>query len=150
METMTAYILAAALGLAIAGCLYLYSELSFERAVSASKTRTINDTSKTADELYKKVMRMQKTLDSDARLIETLDDERQKLKQQRDKYKSMFEQTVEGLEIARHQRDKAGYELSKLKANTVNKITYTINVDSDKIVKEVVKRIKEKYGENLK
>lgn len=136
METITAYILAAALGIAIAVAMYLYSELSLERTISASKTATIVDTSKTADELYNKAMRMQK--------VNSL------LKQQRDKYKSMFEQTVEGLEIARHQRDEAEYELSKLKANKVSNHTVTLNVDSDKLAKEIMKQIREKYGKNLK
>ena len=133
---MVMIILAAALGIAIAVCLYLYSELSFERAVSACKTRTINDTSNTANELYKNVMRMQKVLDDDARLIETLYDERKKLKKDCEYYKGVA--NVHDLEA------------KSKKANTASNHTYTINVDSDKLAKEIMKQIKEKYKENPK
>lgn len=84
METMTTYILAAALGIAIAVAMYLYSELSFERTVSASKTATNNEQDKTIKVMYDKIMRMHKTLDSNARLIESLNEDRHKLKKQRD------------------------------------------------------------------
>lgn len=122
METMTAYILAAALGIAIAIAIYLYNELSFERAVSASKRVTIEEQDKTIKVMYDKIMRMHRTLDSDARLIESLNEDRHKLKKQRDE---------------------------ALKATKVSQQTYTINVDSDKLAKEVMKQIREKYGRNF-
>lgn len=122
METMTAYILAAALGIAIAIAIYLYNELSFERAVSASKRVTIEEQDKTIKVMYDKIMRMHRTLDSDARLIESLNEDRHKLKKQRDE---------------------------ALKATKVSQQTYTINVDSDEVVKELMKRIREKYGRNF-
>lgn len=122
METMTTYILAAALGIAIAVAMYLYSELSFERTVSASKTATNNEQDKTIKVMYDKIMRMHKTLDSNARLIESLNEDRHKLKKQRDE---------------------------ALKATKVSQQTYTINVDSDEVVKELMKRIREKYGRNF-
>lgn len=122
METMTAYILAAALGIAIAIAIYLYNELSFERAVSASKRVTIEEQDKTIKVMYDKIMRMHRTLDSDAQLIESLNEDRHKLKKQRDE---------------------------ALKATRVSQQTYTINVDSDEVVKELMKRIREKYGRNF-
>lgn len=122
METMTAYILAAALGIAIAIAIYLYNELSFERAASASKRVTIEEQDKTIKVMYDKIMRMHRTLDSDARLIESLNEDRHKLKKQRDE---------------------------ALKATKVSQQTYTINVDSDEVVKELMKQIREKYGRNF-
>lgn len=122
METMTAYILAAALGIAIAIAIYLYNELSFERAVSASKRVSIEEQDKTIKVMYDKIMRMHRTLDSDARLIESLNEDRHKLKKQRDE---------------------------ALKATKVSQQTYTINVDSDEVVKELMKQIREKYGRNF-
>lgn len=122
METMTAYILAAALGIAIAIAIYLYNELSFERAVSASKRVTIEEQDKTIKVMYDKIMRMHRTLDSDARLIESLNEDRHKLKKQRDE---------------------------ALKATKVSQQTYTINVDSDEVSKELMKQIREKYGRNF-
>lgn len=140
METMTTYILAAALGIAIAVAMYLYSELSFERTVSASKTATNNEQDKTIKVMYDKIMRMHKTLDSNARLIESLYDERRKLKKDCEYYKGV----ANGREVLIHD-----LEAKLKKANTVSNHTYTINVDSDKLAKEVMKQIREKYGRNF-
>lgn len=135
METMTAYILAAALGIVIAVTMYLYSELQLARTINESKTRTIIDMSKTAEELYNKCMAKEEYIKS--------------YKKQRNEYKAMFEQTVEGLEVARHQRDKAQYELSKLKANKASK-TITLNVNAEELSEKLIEKIKEKYGKEIR
>lgn len=175
---ITVYILAALLGIAIAFDIYLYSQLQLDRAISASKTATIVDTTKRKEEFFNKVMDLSAKLDGRDRKINSLNNDIEELESMlAGKQEAIYkletrryhaDQTAidrakvigvkeKEIEYLRKQRDEwkkivaeRDEELSKLKANTVSNHTVTLNVDSDKLAKEIMKQIREKCGKNLK